>query len=332
MVTVKPFDVDVPVALIFFARPDVLAVTFSAIKAARPSKLFLIQDGAREGRNDDIENVKKCRQIVKDIDWQCEVRTNYSEKNLGCGMRVYSGVSWAFEYVDRLAIIEDDCVPCKSFFRFTSEILERFKNDERMDMISGMNHLEIYDQTPFDYFFSTNASIWGWATWKRVWKTVDYDMQYLDALDAKRLVCSNYGDRAWKISRLKNEKLKRGEKISSWSTQRGMNMYLQSRLIIVPKYNLVTNIGLSENSANSVSSIKLTPRGKRRVWNLKTHEFEFPLKHPKYVVNDVEYRNHVNRIMAVGHPWIRLYRKCESKIRRLLFRDYRRLLKSNKLP
>ena len=321
---------NVPVALIFFARPDVLRITFEAIRRAKPKTLFLIQDGSRVNRQDDLTKIVECRGIVENIDWDCEVYKNYSEENLGCGMRVYSGVSWAFQYVDRLAIIEDDCVPSLDFFQFCEEILERYKDDERIDMISGMNNLGVYDKTPYDYFFSTAGSIWGWATWKRAWNSIDFNMEYINDPDAERLITNLYGKSLYKRVRTMHKKLKRGERLTSWSLQRGMNMFLYSGLIVVPQKNLITNVGLTENGANSLSSIKFIPKALRSVYYMKTYEINFPLKHPKYIINDIDYKRKLDRLMGKGHPWVRFFRTIESITYRIIFGDFKSIFKGLK--
>lgn len=317
---------ETPVALVFFARPDVLKLTFEAIRRAKPKTLFLIQDGSRVNRQDDLTKIVECREIVENIDWDCEVYKNYSDENLGCGMRVYSGVTWAFQYVDRLIIIEDDCVPSLDFFLFCEEILERYKDDERIDMISGMNNLGVYDKTPYDYFFSTAGSIWGWATWKRAWNSIDFNMDYINDPDAERLITNLYGKSLYKRVRKMHEKLKRGERLTSWSLQRGMNMFLNSGLIVVPKKNLISNVGLTENGANSVGSIKLMPKGMRQLYYMKTYDLEFPLKHPNYIINDVEYEKKLNRLMGNGHPLVKLFRTFESIIYRIIYGDFKSIV------
>lgn len=137
-----PSNVDVPVMLLFFNRPDTLKQVFDAVKQARPSTLLLVQDGAREGKEGEEELVRQCRNIVEDIDWDCTVYKNYSDVNLSCDHREFTGISWAFEHVDRLIILEDDCVPCQSFFPFCAELLEKYKDDTRVDRICGFNRLE----------------------------------------------------------------------------------------------------------------------------------------------------------------------------------------------
>jgi len=326
----QKYLINVPVALIFFARPDVLKETFAAIRAAKPKQLFLIQDGSRLNHKDDLKKIVQCREIVSNVDWECEVRTNYSDLNLGCGMRVYSGISWAFEYVDRLAIIEDDCVPCVSFFQFCEEVLEKYKSDERINMISGMNHEGISQRITADYLFTESGSIWGWATWKRVWDTVDFNLSCIKNHEIERLINNLHGPFLFKEGRKKLSKLEDGQNLTSWSHQFGINMYIHSRLNIVPKYNLITNIGLTENGANSVTSLKFIPKGLRRVYFMKTHEMQFPLKHPNFVINDIEFRNKVERIMGVGHPFVNFYRTCESVFYRIIAGEFLNIMKGLK--
>jgi hypothetical protein len=324
------YKTTVPVALVFFSRPDVLKLTFEAIREAKPSTLFLIQDGSRSGNLNDEIKIQECREIVKNIDWDCKVFRNYSEENMGCGMRVFSGISWAFQHVDRLAIIEDDCVPSLDFFKFCEELLEKYKDDERIDMISGMNNLGFFDKTPYDYFFTLYGTIWGWATWKRVWDTIDYKMNWLNDTDATRLIENLHGKDRIKIGREKYRLLNSNEKLTSWSYQRGINALLNSRLAIVPKFNLITNVGLTENGANSLNSIKFTPKGLRSVYYMKTYEINFPLKHPKYIINDIEYKRKLDRLMGNGHPWVRFFRTIESITYRIIYGDFKSIFKGLK--
>ena len=317
---------DVPVALCFFNRPEQLTQVFTCIKMAKPTQLFLIQDGARDNRIEDVENINKCRAIVSDIDWDCDVKRNYSEENLGCGMRIYSGITWAFTYVDRLIILEDDCVPSRSFFPFCEVILEKYKMDQRMGMISGMNHLEVYDKIPYDYFFATQGSIAGWATWKRMWDYIDYQLGFLENDNTIRLL-DNYFDKNKQLSNpiRRGQQLRRiirdGGKLSSWSYSFGIEVLLQSTLIIVPKYNLMSNIGIAQESAHSPTSLKYLPKRKRKLYNLKLFDFTFPLKHPEHVIEDIEYNGLVIKFMRTNY-----FERIETIIRRIVFGDTKGLI------
>lgn len=159
----KPFKTDIAVAMIFFNRPDTLKTVFESVREAQPSKLYLIQDGARANRPKDVENVAKCREVVSNIDWECEVVHDYSDINLGCGKRIFTGLSNVFMHEEYAAIVEDDIVIGESFLPFCKEMCERYKDDQRIHMISGMNHLGVYEECPYDYFFSQGGgAIWGW--------------------------------------------------------------------------------------------------------------------------------------------------------------------------
>lgn len=328
-------NIDVPVALIFFNRPEQFAQVFETVKKAAPSKLFLIQDGARENNENDVKNIQKCREVLKGIDWDCEVHTDFSEENLGCGKRIFTGLSNCFAYVDRLIILEDDCLPAQSFFPFCAEILERYKDDARVGMITGMNHLNTFEPVESDYFFANVGSIAGWATWKRSWELVSFDLNTVaEDATAMRLL-KNYQkyapnrNTAYDNVLNKAKVLNNGGKLSSWSTQFGISQILQSKLIVIPRVNLMTNIGLTTEAANSPSSIKLIPHALRPLYRLNLYALDFPLKHPKYVVNDIEYCRKVDHLMRPNKAG-KMCRRIESVFLRLIHGDSKNLIKSLK--
>ncbi|WP_157754930.1 glycosyltransferase [Variovorax boronicumulans] len=318
-------DDAVGVAIIFFVRPDVLQKTFEAVAKMRPKKLFLIQDGARSSSDD--AKIQRCREIVSNIDWECEVHKNYSDANLGCGGRIYTGISWAFSKVAKLVIIEDDCVPSPTFLSYCTELLDKYEHDFRIDMVCGMNHLNVYEKAKHDYFFCNGGSINGWATWRRVWEKIDYNLEFLSDDDAVRLIENKYGANLIKRGRVLQRLLQKGERLSSWSYQRGLNAYLNSGLSIVPKRNLIRNIGLTEDSANSVSSLSLIPRGLRKFYRLVNYDLSFPLSHPKYIIPDKEYDKEVDKLMGNSNRIQYLYRKAETMTYRLLAGDFRGVAK-----
>lgn len=321
----QPFLVDVPVALVFFNRPDVFAKVFECVKMARPSKLFLILDGPRNNRPDDAENVEKCKKICSEIDWECEVHRDYSEKNLGCGMRIYSGIANAFQIVDRLVIIEDDVTFAKDFLPFCAEVLERYKDDQRIGMISGMNQIGRYDECPYSYFFSSHGGgISGWATWKRVWDDIEWDLtkivkdEYITSIFPYVRMTKKIGDRD--ITRLKQkcESMSKGEKQSSWSFQFGFTtLALQSRLRIIPKVNLTSHIGLIGESVHNTVTYYRLPRAVRRIHNAPVFELEKPLIHPRYMVDDIPFLKKQYRLMGTYSKWIQYSRFMESQLYRI---------------
>ncbi len=174
----KPFLVDVPVLILFFNRPQQLSQVFEQVRNARPSKLFLYQDGPR-GEHD-LPGIKACREVTDQIDWDCKVHRMYQEKNYGCDPSEYISQKWAFSMVDKCIVLEDDDVPSVSFFTFCKEMLDKYEQDTRITMIAGFNNEEITPDVPYDYFFASTFSIWGWASWKRVIDQWDEHYTFLE--------------------------------------------------------------------------------------------------------------------------------------------------------
>jgi len=301
---------DIPVALIFFNRPSTLRIVFEQVKKIMPSKLFLIQDGARNG-NDKLL-IQDCRDIVADIDWDCEVHTNFSEKNLGCGQRPASGINWVFENVDKAIILEDDCVPEQSFFYYCKEMLNKYENDTRICYISGLNHFEEWECGDSDYFFAKTGAIWGWATWRRVWsKYYDYYVKNLDDEYSKKLIRYQITNPRVAKSRIAAwqsayDSKNSNKKLSYWDAQWGYVKYSQSMLVVVPKFNQIRNIGIGESSTHARSFRQEAYKKYKSFFFIPTKPLHLPIKHPDCMVCDIEYDNLVYKHI-LGNPlrrWI----------------------------
>ena len=150
-----------PVAFIIFNRPDTTKRVFAEIAKARPPKLLVIADGPRADHPADVEKCAAVRAIIDGVDWDCEVLKNYSDVNLGCKRRVSSGLDWVFDTVEEAIILEDDCLPHPTFFRFCEEMLEKYRDDKRIAMISGDNLQFGRKRTGYSYYFSRYPHIWG---------------------------------------------------------------------------------------------------------------------------------------------------------------------------
>ena len=165
---------ETPVLLITFNRPQYLSQVLKALKLANVSNLYVFKDGPRPNNSEDIEKGKEIECLIDAIDWPCKVVKNFMNNNLGCGWGPYSAISWAFQYVDRLIILEDDCVPSTAFFPYCEYLLEKYSEDNRVRHISGFCEFEGNPAfSTFDYIFTQYAHTWGWATWKRVWNNMD---------------------------------------------------------------------------------------------------------------------------------------------------------------
>lgn len=290
----KPALVNIAVAVIFFNRDDSLAKVFEQIRYARPSELYLIQDGEREGNEADREDIKRCRKVFDGIDWECRVYQNYAEQNMGCGRRVSSGISWVFDHVDKAVILEDDCIIEPSFIQFAAELLNRYENDERITMISALNHFEKWNCGNNSYFFTKTGAIAAWATWQRVWRQFDfYISDFGDSYNQKVIANSFHHKQAAK-ARIKNwrdiyEKGRNGEKIRYWGPQFGYLKYKLGGVCIVPAHSLSNNVGVNERATFSGAGLEFMYKPMRQWFFQKTSPMEFPLRHPDIIQTDVDY-------------------------------------------
>lgn len=298
--------VNVAVLLIFFTRTRVTTFTFEQIRKARPTRLYLYQDGPREGRNDDIENIKKCREIVESmIDWECEVHRLYQDKNYGCDPSEYISQKWMFETETKGIIIEDDDVMSESFFPFCKELLDRYENDTRINMICGRNQLGTYDINGADYFFCRGGGIWGWATWKRTIDSWDTQYKFLNDKYSMNILREKYGRSFDSFVKICKWHKSTGKEF--YESIRSANQFTNNQLNIVPTKNMTCNIGIDIESTHSYADPYRIIRKNRSALFSEIFEYEFPLKHPQYVIEDCIYQKMYDRIMS-GSFFVRLFR------------------------
>jgi hypothetical protein len=266
------------VTFLIFNRPRLTEQVFNRIAQVRPQTLLMIADGPRSP--EDVKPCSEARRILDRIDWDCRVLREFSDHNLGCKRRVSTGLDWAFSQVEETIILEDDCVPSLSFFSFCQELLERYRDDERVFLISGDNFQFGQTRTNDSYYFSRYAHCWGWATWKRAWKQFDVTMSSWPEFKAGGYIKSVCEDpveqRYWSNA---FDLCYKG-KINSWAYVWLYTCWAQGALTILPDTNLVSNIGFGSDathtgdSANSLASL---PTGD--IWKIK---------HPKLVVRHAE--------------------------------------------
>ncbi|MGN1263937.1 MAG: hemolysin activation protein [Prevotella sp.] len=301
---------DVAVLLLFFNRPEPFRLVFNEVKKARPSRLFLYQDGARNER--DVPGIEACRKIAEDIDWDCEVHRMYLDTNQGCDPSGHRSQKWAFSIVDKCIVLEDDCVPSQSFFPFCKEMLDRYEKDERISMIAGFNTDEVTTYCPNSYFFTSAFSIWGWASWRRVFEKRQEDYAFIHDTYAMSLIEAMVKDRGLKtdMTKMMKDHAKSGKEYFEslfWAA-----MLLNSGLAIMPSKNQINNVGMTAESTHYSASLNTTPRRLRRIYTMKRHELDFPLRHPRHVIEDVTYLDRLYKTYAWNHPWIKISYSLEE--------------------
>ncbi|MBR7043427.1 MAG: hemolysin activation protein [Prevotella sp.] len=307
-----PAKIDVAVLLLFFTRTDTFQKVFDEVKKARPSRLFLYQDGPRGER--DMAGIEACRQIVSDeqIDWECEVQRLYQEKNYGCDPSEFLSQKWAFSMADKCIVLEDDDVPSQSFFPFCKEMLDRYENDPRISMIAGINYDEETKDMPYDYFFATTFSISGWASWRRVIDEWDEHYSFLDDPFNLHQLDAYIKERRFQQNFIDFCRYHRSTGKAYYETIFHAAIFFSSGLSIVPRVNLINNAGATEGGVHLSGSNDDLPRAIREIFTMRKLELSFPLRHPRYVIENVEYKNRVFKRMAWGHPWIKVKYSLEE--------------------
>jgi hypothetical protein len=248
-----------PVVLIIFNRPDTTAKVFAEIARQKPQTLLVIADGPRAGHHDDAASCAAARAVVEKVDWPCTLLVNYSAINLGCKLRVSSGLDWVFGQVEEAVILEDDCLPHPDFFRFCTEMLERFRNDDRVAMVAGTNYL--FDELDLaeSYFFSRYFPIWGWATWRRAWSSYDISMQGWQRFRQERQLRAFYAQPFMRRAVTSMFDHACANRIDTWDIQWFFSCLFNNSLSLVPRRNLIANIGTTGTHTNGSSSSNFFP-------------------------------------------------------------------------
>ena len=301
---VPPHPLKTAVLFLIFNRLNTTKQVFEAIKKAKPPRLYVAADGPRKDKEGEAEKVKAVREyIISNIDWKCEVKTLFRDKNLGCKYAVSSAITWFFENEEMGIILEDDCLPSQSFFWFCEELLERYKDDNKIGMISGDNFQNGIKRGDADYYFSGYNHIWGWATWANRWKMYDVnidhirDPAFIDKLFKKKKTKKYWKDIFHKIKQ---------EKIDTWDYQWTFTLWHNRQLTILPSINLVENIGFGVDATHTT--------GKSEFANIKTYELEIKT-HPKHVKIDFEADNFISKIMYEKKT---LFGRLFNKLKRVI--------------
>ncbi len=228
-----------PVLFLIFNRPDKTKQVFEAIRQAQPAQLFVAADGARKDKLGEQELCEQTREIIKAIDWKCELKTLYRSENLGCKIAVSRAINWFFENVEEGIILEDDCLPNQSFFHFCDTLLNYYRNDERIMHIGGSNFQDGQIRGDGSYYFSMYNHIWGWATWRRAWKYYDIEMfSYNNFVENNKVDCLFNLSREKKYWKDIFKRVKENQ-INTWDYQWTYSIWTNGGLSILPNQNLI---------------------------------------------------------------------------------------------
>jgi len=271
------------ILFLVFRRPDTTQRVFNAIRSARPKRLYLAADGPRPDRVGEEASCSEVREIISNVDWPCEIKLLFREANLGCRVGVSTAIDWFFDNEEEGIILEDDCLPDQSYFLFCEDLLERYREDNQVMVISGDYFHGVSHKPEYSYFFSRYNHCWGWASWRRAWQYYDRDMSQWPGLrDTDWLICVGDGhsdfEKYWKNI----FDLAHAGKIDSWAYRWRFSCWLREGLTALPSINLVKNIGFGQNATHTKSDDD-------RAWigRIPLDAISFPLICPEKVERDV---------------------------------------------
>jgi hypothetical protein len=282
------FQLTTPVAFLIFNRPDTTQQVFNTIRQAKPQQLLVVADGPRVDFSDEAEKCTETRSIVEQIDWDCKVYRNYSDINLGCKQRVASGLDWVFEQVEEAIILEDDCLPHPTFFRFCDELLQLYRNNSRIMNILGSNFVLNQKQKSKSYYFSRYTNAWGWATWRRAWQFYDIDMKQWPMIQERALFDEFLGNKQAIKYWTKIFHAVYNNQIDTWDYQWTMACWLQNGLSIFPSTNLISNIGFSSQATH-------TTEKNCKFDSMPIQPMLFPMQHPDCIIRSEDLDDFIER-------------------------------------
>ncbi|MFH1184354.1 MAG: nucleotide-diphospho-sugar transferase, partial [Chloroflexota bacterium] len=254
-----------------FNRPETTGAVISSLRAVRPSALYVAADGPRPGIEGEAMRCAEARRIATSVDWECEVRTLFRDRNLGCALAVSSAVTWFFDNVTEGIILEDDCVPSRSFYRFCQELLEHYRENARVMHLAGNSYQYGRRRGSASYYFSRYPGIWGWASWRRAWQHYDFSLRP-----------------SWELQ-------------DTWDTQWQLSIQRSNGLAIAPNVNMVRNIGFGPGATHT--------KGGERPALLEADEVPFPLTHPagltaNRAADTFSYYAHFRMVRFLNFIWI----------------------------
>lgn len=289
------FTLTTPVALLVFNRPEETAQLFAAIREAQPHQLLVIADGPRSNRPGEWDLCAEVRQIVEQVDWPCQVLRNYSDTNLGCKLRVSSGLDWLFSQVEEAIILEDDCLPDPTFFRFCQEMLCLYRDEARIMSICGSNLLGSWKASLQNYHFSQCYGVWGWATWRRAWKFYDVNMTEWQKPESRRQIYEVLGGGAlYRMRAMDFDRVAAG-RVDTWDYQWSFAQLMQSGLAAISAVNLISNIGFNAAATHTVNPRTIFAR-------IPTIPCRFPLETNRLIAGDQEFDRAVLKLTQSERP------------------------------
>ena len=299
-----------PILLIGYNRPESIKKVINSLKRVRPERVYIFCDGPKINNIDNQRKVEMVREVCKkNIDWNCKIKTNFKDQNMGCRAGVKHAIDWFFSQEEAGIILEDDIVPIESFFWFCQEMLEHYKYDTRIAQICGLSREADTYPLKASYSFTRFPHIWGWATWSRSWKLYDDNMTNWSEIKNRKIL-KQLGDKNYYSYWTNHFDLMSDNIIDTWDYIWAYSVFTQNMISVVPKYNLISNIGFNQDATHTSNFEGKLP---------KPIELEFPIVHPvDFLIDDTVTNDIAYQTMNSPQYKTKLIYRLTNKIKRLI--------------
>lgn len=308
---------EIPVCLFIFQRKDTVLRIIDRISQVKPKKIYLMSD---QGRNEEEKKrVKECREAVEAaINWDCEVIKDYAAANRGVFENIGMGAMRVFSREEVAIFLEDDNLPEITFFSYCKQMLEKYKDNDRVVWICGTNYLGKYENNSGEsYMFTQHLLPCGWASWRK--KYTKYYDSFFDTFNEtikqriKPLYRNNplYKQQMEVIQR-EYDRMKNGERFRSWDYQMCLSIRANDLVGISPANNQIKNIGVDAFSEHG--GVTFADKMTKRFCGMDSYPLKFPLKEPQTVLIDPVYERKIGNIILYPLDW--RIRKPFGKIKR----------------
>jgi hypothetical protein len=291
-------NLDIAVLFIIFNRPEPTGQVFDRIRDAKPSRLYISADGPRHDNVSDLNRCEKARAIVDNIDWPCDLKLLLHEKNLGCGRAIATAIDWFFNEENEGIILEDDCLPEITFFEFCKQLLEIYRNEEKIMHINGnnfnANFKRILNSNDLHtYYFGSFAQAWGWASWRRSWKIFDYNIRTWPKNKGRLQFIKKFPQIGNYLEKALHFDIVYSGRNDIWDYQWQYAVLENDGFVVVPTNNLVSNIGYGADATH------LKIFDKKR-FDLETHELTLPIDHPPIIKRQIKIDSYYGKHMGMN--------------------------------
>lgn len=270
-----------PILLIAWRRPLETKQVLDSLKEIKPTRLFVSCDGPRKDNAEEFKKVKKTQEIIrKNINWDCEIKWQISNINLGCKKGVSKAITWFFENVNEGIILEDDIIAHHDFFKYCETLLKKYRDDKRVWCISGCNNQDNLTRGKGSYFFGKIPLIWGWATWKSRWENYDMNLTKWPSLKSSGMLDNIFFDNLQKeYWEGIFEKFYTHREPDTWDYPWVFTCLINNGLTVLPNKNLIKNIGFNAEATHTKWN---------EVKERKVHGLSKILIEPEFIICDYE--------------------------------------------